>query len=148
MSLKLAAAMALLTLILPSARAASADDAEPVGELRVSLNSEYCKVKLDGEDWSAVEFENGGKTLIVLNLDLGHDSTEVTLEPAAANLEPVTFTITPKDFKRIRRGRIYYMVATHKVTFPTRKAAPAPAPAPEKPAEPEKPAPERGGDEL
>ncbi len=145
MSVKFALAIALTALFAPAAASLTLDEEQATGEVRVSLNTEYCKVQLDGDDWSGVEFENGGKTLVILNLDLSRDSFEVTLEPAAANLEPQSFTVASGDFKRVRRGRLYHMVATRKVTFPKRKAEPAPAPAPEKPAEPE---PERRGDEL
>ncbi|MEZ4269169.1 MAG: hypothetical protein R3F39_22665 [Myxococcota bacterium] len=145
--MKFALALALFSLVAPNAAALTADDEAATGELRVSLNTEYCKVQLDGEDWSGVEFENGGKTLVILNLDLARESVEVTLTPAAANLEPETLTVASKDFKRLRRGRIYYMVASRKVNFAKRKAEPAPAPEPERKPEPE-PKPERRGDEL
>lgn len=147
MSVKFFLALALLSFVAPHAAALTADEEPATGELRVAMNTEYCKVKLDGEDWAGVEFENGGKTLVIVNLDLSRESVEVTLTPAAANLEPETFTVVSKDFKRLRRGRIYYMVASRKVNFDKRKAEPAPAPAPDPKPEPA-PAPERGGDEL
>ena len=118
---------------------APAEDEMNLGELHVSMSSDYASVIVNGEKWEQVEFEDRGKKALVKYLRLDEGPIVVRLEPSYSHLEPHELTVTRGDFRRVRKGREYYMIASRRVTFKeSKEAKPTPRPAPEEP----KPAPE------
>ncbi len=71
------------------------------GELRFRLNSDYCKVLLDGDEWDDQEFYRNGKAVVLYGIDRTQPHT-VKLIPAYPDLAPVEFKITPKMWKVVR----------------------------------------------
>ena len=118
---------------------AQEDDGSTTGELRLDMNSDYAKVRVNGEDWTEkVEFENNGKRAIVKLVDLTAEVNSVTATPVYDGLDAVTIEVKSKDFKRKKVGkREYRMVLNKKIKFPKAKNQPAPEPEPE--PEPESP---------
>ncbi|TNF38505.1 MAG: hypothetical protein EP329_00250 [Deltaproteobacteria bacterium] len=125
---------------------AHADDPaeERFGEFHVTLkNAEYCKVAVNGAEWTATEFERNGKLLMVKALRLDEVSSfDIELTPFSPKLAPVTITVEEKEFRRVRKGRVYYLIAkaAKPVTFPEAKPDEEPTPdGPKKPEPPEEP---------
>ncbi|MBL8784409.1 MAG: hypothetical protein JNJ59_05870 [Deltaproteobacteria bacterium] len=127
---------------------AAAQTADTVdGELHATLkNAEYVKVIVNGEDWENIEFENKGKVVIVKGLSTTIERNAVTLVPNQPGLQPTTVDLLQKEFKKKRKGREVYLVATRSVTFEKStnpepapdKVPPAPKPDPVAPPEPQK----------
>lgn len=139
-------ACCLLLTAAGASHALAEDDKIVTGELHITMNSDYATVQVNGEDWEAVEFARKGKVAIVKQLPLDEES-EVTLKPSYDNLEPVTFTVQGKDFKKARVKGGYVMKAAKNVKFPVRKGDAAPKPStPDKPVTPVKPKPDDGQD--
>ena len=141
----------LLTILLGclaiTAAAHAQEEEEPTGQLTIEMDSDYAKVSVDGESWSSVEFERGGKRAIVTGLDLNRDPVVITVTPVYDHLGPVTLEVPRKAFKRKRVKRMYILAAKRKVKFPKAKdVKPAPAPKPEE--EKEAPKPEEEEDDL
>ena len=63
--------------------------------------------------------------------------------PSYDDLESVDLTVERKEFKKVRKGRVYYMIAKKKAKF-AKKATDAPAKP--KPADTPKPKPEEDDD--
>lgn len=111
------------------ATTALAQEEMPTGQLTVSMNSDYAKVYIGGEQWESVEFERAGKTVVIKSIDLSTDPVEIELRPVYDTLEAVTLSIPVKDFKRKRVKRMYILAAKRKVKFPkSKKKKPAPKP--------------------
>ena len=125
-------------LLLLCATPALAQEDAPTGQLTVSMNSDYAKVYIGGEDWESVEFERAGKTVVIKAIDLSADPVEITLRPVYDTLEPVQLSIPVKDFKRKRvKGRMWILAAKKKIKFPkSKKKAPQPKPAEDEPKTP------------
>jgi hypothetical protein len=88
------------------------------GELHVTCkNAEYVKVQVGGHAYDAIEFEKDGKVVVIKGLTLALERIDVTLVPRNEELEPTTLELDPKEFKRTRRGRVYFMVANKTVEF-------------------------------
>jgi len=87
------------------------------GEIRFQLNSDYCKVLLDGEEWEDHEFYNNGKSVALYGVDRTQTHS-IKLTPAYPNLMPVEVKITPKMWKivRFKRG-VKVWRATKKIRF-------------------------------
>ena len=79
------------------------DDPKAVtkGEVRFKLNSEYCKVSVDGEDWDQQEFYDNGYAVVLYGIDRTQGHT-IKLTPAYPKLMPVEIKITPKMWKIVR----------------------------------------------
>lgn len=119
-------------LVLVCASSAHAQEDQPTGQLTVSMNSDYAKVYIGGEQWESVEFERAGKVVVIQNIDLSTDPVEVELRPVYDTLEPVTLSVPIKAFKRKRVKRMYILAAKRKVKFPkAKKGKPEPAPKPD-----------------
>ena len=125
------------------------DEAEPTGELHVTMNSDYVTVKVNGGEWSAVEFAKQGKKALIKHLKFDEEPITVELVPSYDELAPVTLELKRKDFKRRRLKGGYFLVASRRVKF-TKKTTPVPTPSKPAPEEPKKPTtPEPSpGDEL
>lgn len=89
-----------------SVRIKKSDDAKSVtkGEIRIRLNSDYCKIMIDGEEWEDQEFYNNGKAVALYGIDRTQEHS-VTLTPAYPNLTSVTIKIKPKMWKIVRFKR-------------------------------------------
>src|SRR5690606_25212419 len=86
--------------------------------------------------------EKSGALLLVKNIELGESPVEITLHPFDDSLETAVVTLQPKEFKRKRVGRVYYLVAKTQVAFDKKKDAPAkPGTEPAEPGKPDGPAP-------
>ena len=87
------------------------------GEVRFQLNSDYCKVLIDGEEWEDQEFYNNGKAVVMYGVDRTTEHL-IKLTPAYPKLAPVEVKITPKMWKivRFKRG-IKVWRATKKIRF-------------------------------
>ena len=87
------------------------------GEVRIKLNSEYCKILVDGEAWEEQEFYDNGYSVVLY----GVDRTQVhnfKLIPAYPKLQPVEFQITPKMWKIVRfKPGVKVWRATKRVKF-------------------------------
>jgi len=120
--------------------AAHADDpaAERFGEFHITLkNAEYCRVKVNGAEWTATEFERSGKLLLVKGLPLDDVSSfEVELTPFSPKLAPATLTVEEKEFRKVRKGRVYYLIAKGAVKFDEAKDDEAEPEKPDAPPEP------------
>jgi len=127
--LMLFAAFALLGGMTTNA-AADEPAEERFGEVHITLkNAEYCKVAVNGDEWTATEFEKNGKLLLVkaLRLDeVSHFAIELT--PFDPNLAPKTVEVDEKEFKKVRKGRVYYIVAKATAVFEKVKPGEAPKP--------------------
>ncbi len=140
--------LALLLTLVAFTTAAFAAEPEPVnvdGELRVTLkNADYVKVQVNGESYDNIEFEKDGKLVIIKGLSLSLEHNAIVLLPSTPDLKQAELQVLPKDFKKQRKGRAVFLVATKTVAFEK-----APADAPEKPTEPKPdpitpPAPDKG----
>lgn len=124
--------IATLALVFTLASAGPALAEEPAavdGELQVTMkNAEYVKVQVNGEDYDNTEFEKDGKVVLVKGLSLTLEHNNVTLVPTDTSLKPIELQVVPKDFKKKRKGKVFYLVATKMVTFEKAPAEPAPAP--------------------
>jgi len=126
-------------LVMAMSGVAVAEDEGLFGELHINLQgTRYTRVAVDGHEWHGHEFERDGARLLIKGLDLERDSLTVTLTPFDRGFEAAELTVTPKDFRRQRRGRVFLMIATATVRFERKKVdEPTPEPAPErKPAPP------------
>lgn len=102
------------------------------GELHVTLkNAEYVKVQVNGQDYENIEFEKDGKVVLIKGLSLSLDHNAITLLPTDASLKQLDVEVVAKDFKKKRKGREVYLVATKTVGF--EKASTDAPPAPDKP---------------
>lgn len=124
--------LASLALIFALATAGPALAEEPPavdGELHVTMkNAEYVKVQINGEDYDNTEFEKDGKVVLIKGLSLSLEHNNVTLLPTDTSLKPLELQVVPKDFKKKRKGKVFFLVATKMVTFEKAPAEPAPAP--------------------
>ena len=116
--LKVVLALVLLGGI--SSRASADEPAEErFGEVHITLkNAEYCKVSVNGDEWTATEFEKNGKLLLVKALRLDETTRfAIELVPFDESLQPKTVEVEEKAFKRVRKGRVYHLVTQAQVTF-------------------------------
>lgn len=131
-----------------AASPSTGEDEERLGELHVTLtNVEYVKVQLDGDEYTATEFEKGGKLLLIKGIELARDSHTITLTPFNESFSPKTIEVKSSDFKKQRKGRIYLLVAKTTVKFDKAPEAPKEPAQPETQPEPTRPPPDKG-DEL
>lgn len=96
-------------------------EAERFGEVHITLkNAEYCKVEVNGVEYGATEFERGGKLLLIKGLPLADAPFEITMIPFNPKLADGTLTFADETFKKKRKGRVYYFIATGSVKFDAR----------------------------
>lgn len=125
------------------AAAATAQEAETpppspddvlTGEIRVSLSSDYAKLRVDGEEWEEHAFTDNGRMLLVHSVRRTEEH-RLTLTPLTSELAPVELVIRPEDWKLVsvaKNEKVWRV--DRKVVFEKKKAAPpAPAPAPPSP---------------
>lgn len=99
------------------------------GELHVTMkNAEYVKVQVNGEDYDNTEFEKDGRVVLIKGLSLALDHNNITLVPTDTSLAPLEVQVAPKDFKKKRKGRVFYLVATKTVSFDKAPTEPTPTP--------------------
>lgn len=82
----------------PRAEGASSPDEVVTGEIRITLNSDYAKLRVDGNEWEEHEFLDNGKTLIIHSIRRTEEH-KITLTPLYPDLLPVELTIVPGDWK-------------------------------------------------
>ena len=126
----------ILGLVLLAATPISAEEGQEdgtlLGEVRISMNTEYGSVLVNDMDWGAVEFESNGRVLVVKNLRMDGCPYRIAVTPADDTLVPKDVNVDRKDFRKKRKGRTLYLVANKKARFEKRKGAkPATPDAPE-----------------
>lgn len=124
---------------LPSVAYADGPAEERFGEFHITLkNAEYCKVSVNGDEWTSTEFEKRGKLLLVKSLRLDEVSNfSVVLTPFNPKLAPATIEVEEKDFKKVRKGRVYFLIAKGAVKFEDAKPeGDKPEPQPDEPTPP------------
>lgn len=138
---RISLALAGLLLLCAAPGALGQEDEALVGELRLDMNSDYAKIRVNGEDWTErVEFEKNGKRAIVKFIDLSRETNEITATPVFDGLDAVTVVVKSKAFKRKKiRKREYRMVLSKTIRFPKSKTQPKPDKEPEPEPEPESP---------
>lgn len=108
-------------------------DQVTVGEVRISMSSDYARLRVDGEEWENHEFLDNGNLVVINGLDRVEEHV-VSLAPIYPDLEPVELRIAPSDWKLVNVAkRVKAWRVELKVAF--RKTAPPPKPAPEPQAE-------------
>jgi len=118
-------------LVLGSAALAQDKPAAPeevlTGEVRISLSSDYAKLRVDGEEWEEHAFTDNGRTLTIHSLRRTEEH-KVTLTPLSSDLEAVELTIKPEDWKLvpIKKTEKVWRVE-RKVVFQKKAAQPAAA---------------------
>lgn len=96
------------------------------GEVRLSMNTEYAKLEVDGREWEAHEFEDQGRTLVIHGLDRT-TVHRIGLRPVAAGLESMEVEIRPEEWKLVKldkKAKTLMWRVEKKVTFS--KARPRP----------------------
>ena len=103
----LAAAAVLLAAGVASAQDSDKKDGEPgapdpnavvTGEVVLSLNSDYAKVRVDGAEWEEHEFLDNGKTLVIHTVNRTTEH-QVSLTPIYPELAPIELVIKADDWK-------------------------------------------------
>lgn len=93
-------------------------DEVTTGEVRVHMNTQFAKLRIDGQEWENHEFVDNGRTLVVYGVDRTVQH-KVELQPVDPGFEPVTITIAPKDWKLVRvKRRLRVWRVVKKVKFP------------------------------
>jgi hypothetical protein len=119
-------------------------DQVTVGEVRITMSSDYARLRVDGEEWENHEFLDNGMTVVINGLDRLEEHV-VSLTPIYPDLEPVELQVAPGDWKLVTVAkRVKTWRVEHKVVF-QKKAPPKPAPEPapqDEPAPAPAPAPE------
>lgn len=104
-----------------------------VGEVRISMNSEYAKLLVDGADWEAHEFEDQGRTVVIHGLNRT-EAHRIGLKPVVPGLDAVEIEIRPEDWKLVKldkKAKTLRWRVEKKVVFP--RAQPKPASEPSAP---------------
>jgi hypothetical protein len=113
---KLLSILALLPCFIAFAEEKPADEVT-VGEVRMTMNAQYAKVQVDGNDWEEHEFTGDGRTLILHKIDRT-SSHSVTLSPVEPELEGTVVEVKPEDFKLVKVGKnTFVWRAEKRVTF-------------------------------
>lgn len=101
------------------APAAPSPDEVTTGEARITMNAEYAKLRVDGEEWEEHEFLDNGRTVIIHTLNRLAEH-RISLTPAtSSDLAAAEIVIKPEDWKlaTIARNEKMWRVE-RKVTFP------------------------------
>jgi hypothetical protein len=121
---------------------AAADEVEippdqvTTGEVRISMSSDYARLRVDGEEWENHEFLDNGRTVLIQGLDRTGDHV-VSLTPIYPDLEPVELKVAPADWKlttlakRLKVWRVELKVVFKKAAPPKPAEPPVQEPAPE-----------------
>jgi hypothetical protein len=92
-------------------------DEVTIGEVRITMNAQYAKVQVDGNDWEEHEFTADGRTLILHKIDRTANHA-VSLSPVEPNLEGSVIEVNPEDFKLSKIGKnTFVWRAEKRVTF-------------------------------
>lgn len=132
-------ALGALALIGASTTSAFAADPAPAvdGELHVTLkNTAYVKVQVNGEDYENIEFERDGKVVLIKGLSLSLERNAIVLLPTDGALKQAEVEVLQKDFKKQRKGREVFLVASKQVAF-EKSTGDAPPPTPDAPKKPD-----------
>ncbi|MBM4397644.1 MAG: hypothetical protein FJ087_18390 [Deltaproteobacteria bacterium] len=114
-------------------KTASPEDVQ-TGEVRISLSSDYARLRVNGEEWEEHAFSDNGKTLVVHSVKRTEEQ-KITLTALPSDLAPVELTIKPEDWKLVavakneKVWRVERKVVFQKKTAGEAKPSPAPAPA-------------------
>ena len=109
------------------APAAPSPDDVVTGQVRISMNSDYAKLRVDGNEWEEHEFLDGGRTVVVSSLRRTESHT-ITLTPIYAELAAQELVIKADDWKLATIGKNEKMWRVErKVTF---AKGPTPPPKP------------------
>lgn len=103
-------------------------DEVTTGEVRLSMNTEYAKLEVDGADWEEHEFEDQGRTLVIHGLDRT-EVHRVGLTPVAPGLDAVVVEVRPEDWKLVKldkRAKTLMWRVEKKVALPKAQSKPAP----------------------
>jgi hypothetical protein len=68
------------------------------GEIRITMNSDYARLRVDGNEWEEHEFLDNGKTLVIHTVRRTEEH-KVTLSPIYPDLAPAELAIAPADWK-------------------------------------------------
>ncbi len=135
---RLVPAFALAALVVSSAPGAvfadPADDDDVPGEAVIKTPFEFVKFSVNGKtEWENHEYTGRRKTLVIMGLSRSDDNV-VVLTPRVDGYEPLTITITSKDYKRRKIRRNGKRIAVYRFTTKARFAKVGAA----KPAKPAK----------
>lgn len=132
--------VALLALFLAGAAFAQESPLTPeqvtTGEVRLSMSSDYARLRVDGEEWENHEFLDNGRTVVIHALDRTEEHV-VSLTPIYPDLAPVELKIAPSDWKLATVGKLLKMwrveqkVVFKKVLPPQKPVTPPPSEEPE-----------------
>ena len=87
------------------------------GEVRIKMNTQFAKLRLDGEEWENHEFVDNGRTLVIYGVDRTVEHT-VELTPVDPGYEGATLKIVPEDWKLVRvKRRVKVWRAEKKIRF-------------------------------
>ena len=102
-------------------------DEVTTGEVRITLNSDFAKLKVDGAEWEEHEFLDNGKTLVIHTVKRLEGHT-LTLTPIYSDLAPVEVALKPGDWKLETVGKNLKMWQVRKdVVFQRKPPAKEPA---------------------
>jgi hypothetical protein len=142
--MKLAWLFGLVLLLATPASAEEGAEGEGVntGKIILKMTSDFAKPLINGEETEGSEYEDNGKTLLLLEMPRDKDLT-ITLVPLYPDLDQVELTITAKDWKLVTvKKLVKEWQVSRSVTFPRKKAVPkktepevAPPPPPPTPEE-------------
>ena len=87
------------------------------GEIRIKMNTQFAKLRLDGEEWENHEFVDNGRTLVIYGVDRTVEHT-VELTPVDPGFQGATLRIAPDDWKLVRvKKRVKVWRAEKKIRF-------------------------------
>ena len=73
---------------------------DAVGEFRITMSSDYARLRIDGDEWENHEFLDNGRLVVIQGLSRTEEHF-LTLTPMYPQLEPVEFKIAPSDWKLV-----------------------------------------------
>ncbi len=131
--------VALLALFVAGAAFAQEPPLTPeqvtTGEVRLSMSSDYARLRVDGEEWENHEFLDNGRTVVIHALDRTEEHV-VSLTPIYPDLAPFELRIAPSDWKLATVGKLLKMWRVEqRIVF--KKVPPAAKPVTPPPAEPD-----------
>ncbi|MBM4388693.1 MAG: hypothetical protein FJ088_13200, partial [Deltaproteobacteria bacterium] len=91
------------------------------GEAHISLNSDYPKVSVDGQEWEEHEFTDNGMKLILHSIRRDR-VYKISLKPIYKELEPVEIELKPEDWKlKTIEKNVKMWMAEKKASFQKKK---------------------------
>lgn len=95
-------------------------DEVTTGQVRITMNTEYAKIEVDGQEWEAHEFVEQGRTIVIHGLDRTKAHT-VMIRPVTSRLQPLEVEIRPEDWKLVtidKKSKTKMWRVEKKVTLP------------------------------